>query len=190
MTNMGLLTSAFRHPRFVIHHWASPSIRHSSFVIRHSPWAFWLPAAFALAADLATKHLAFTRLVRGEKYPILGPWLGWWPTAPNPGGVFGLFPGHGYVFVGLTVVALGVVGWMVWAAKPERLLFRLALGLITGGALGNLVDRLTMPGVRDFIKLRYWPFAFNVADTFICIAAGLLILEMVREGKRAEAQAK
>jgi len=155
-----------------------------------SHWIFGLCAALALAADLATKHFAFTCLVKGRDYPVLGPVLGWHRTEVNTGGVFGVGRGWGFVFVGLTVIALGVVGWMVWKARADRPLFRLALGLITGGALGNLADRVTIGGVRDFIKLYGWPWAFNVADTCICIAAGLLILEIVREGKREQAEGR
>lgn len=149
---------------------------------------FWVPAYLVLAADLYSKHFAVACLSPDVDYPLLGPWLGLHLTArPNTGGVFGLLPSKGYVFVILTVVALLVVWWMLRSARPERLLFRLSLGLITGGALGNLADRALIGGVRDFIKLRYWPWAFNLADAAICAAAGLLILEIFREG-RAEAR--
>ena len=91
------------------------------------------------------------------------------------------------MFVALSVVALGVVVWLLRGARPGQVLYPLALGLVGAGALGNLFDRLAFGYVRDFIYVEIirWP-AFNVADTCICVAAGLLVLEMFRGGEHGK----
>ena len=150
--------------------------------------AFWLALVVGLAADLLSKRLVFQWL--GSKpiprHVLLGKWLVI-ELHRNTGGVFGLLPGRGYVFVALSVVALGVVVWLLRGARPGQVLYPLALGLVGAGALGNLFDRLAFGYVRDFIYVEIirWP-AFNVADTCICVAAGLLVLEMFRGGEHGK----
>lgn len=149
--------------------------------IRH---AFWAPALLGLVADLLTKHFIFAWLGRlpeePKRYTVLGSWLVL-ELHQNTGGVFGVFQGMSYLFVGLSILALGVVVWMLRGTKPQQRLLPAALGLVAAGAVGNLVDRLWLGYVRDFIYVEIirWP-AFNVADTCICVAAGILFLEIVR----------
>jgi len=147
--------------------------------------SFWAPAILGRVADLLSKHYVFALLQQapGGRRPLLGPWLVL-QLQRNTGGVFGFLPGKGYVFVALTIVALGFVVWMVRKSRPEQWLLRLALGLVTAGALGNLVDRLWFGFVRDFIYVEVinWP-AFNIADSCICVAATILFLEILREGR-------
>jgi len=148
--------------------------------------AFWLSLVVGLFADLTSKRLVFQWLANepARRFVIFGKWLVI-ELHRNTGGVFGLLPGKGYVFVVLTLVALGVVVWLFRGMKPGKVLYPLALGLVAAGALGNLFDRLVLGYVRDFIYVEIirWP-AFNVADTCICVAAGLLVLEMLRGEER------
>jgi len=153
--------------------------------------AFWAPALLALAADLLSKHLIFAFLsqlppdAHGRlRHPILPPLLVL-QLERNTGGVFGVLPGKGYLFVGLTLAAIGVVAWMLRRTTPQQRLLPIALGLVAAGALGNLVDRLAFGYVRDFIyvELINWP-AFNIADSCICVAAGLLVIEIFRAEAR------
>lgn len=155
------------------------------------PLIFWLPAAIALAADLVSKHFIFAFLqglppdAHGRlRHAILEPLLVL-QLERNTGGVFGILRGKGYVFVILTLAALGAVFWMLRKAEPGQRILPLALGLVAAGALGNLVDRLWFGHVRDFfyVEIINWP-AFNVADACICVAAGLLVLEVVRAEAR------
>lgn len=150
--------------------------------------AFWVPAALGLATDLVSKHVVFAFLssVPGQRLPLIGSWLVL-RLQYNPNGVFGVrLPGGAATFVVLTLVALGVVGWMLRSTRPDQRLMQVALGLVAGGAVGNLADRLWIGAVRDFIyveKINY-P-AFNLADSCICIAAALLIVEIYREQTQA-----
>lgn len=146
---------------------------------------FWVPAILGLAADLLSKQLVFGALPNapGQRIELLGSWLVL-VMQRNRGGVFGIMQGKGYLFVILSVIALGVVAWMLRQAGPKQRLIRVALGLVVAGALGNLYDRLMLGHVRDFLYVEAIRYpAFNLADTCICVAAGLLILSVFREGK-------
>jgi signal peptidase II len=98
----------------------------------------------------------------------------------NTGVAFSLFAGGGALVIVLTLAALVVlVGYL--ARRPDRPLLWLPTGMLVGGALGNLIDRIAHGGVTDFIKLPHWP-AFNVAD--MSITVGVLALLYVLEGRR------
>jgi signal peptidase II len=99
----------------------------------------------------------------------------------NTGVAFSLFSGGGTIVLVFTLVALAVlVGWLF--RRPGHPWLWLPTGLLIGGALGNLIDRIANGAVTDFIKLPAWP-AFNVAD--ISITFGVLALLWVLEGRRA-----
>ena len=150
-----------------------------------SRYWYWVPAVSGLIADLLSKHLVFAALspTPEQRQPLLGSWLVL-QLQKNHGGVFGILQGKGYLFILLTMVALGFVGWMVHKARPEQRLLRVALGLVTAGAIGNLIDRLWFGYVRDFIYIERINYpAFNLADTCICVAAAILFVEILREGK-------
>jgi signal peptidase II len=156
--------------------------------------AFWLPAVLGLAADLGSKHAVFQMLetIESHRLPLLGRWLVF-QIQRNHGGVFGILQGRGYIFVALSVVALGAVLWMLRNTKPGQVWMCAALGLVVAGALGNLYDRLAFGHVRDFIYVEIINYpAFNVADMCICTAAGMLVIEIFREAaeeKRKKAEA-
>lgn len=100
----------------------------------------------------------------------------------NPGAAFGLMAGQTWIFV---VTALLVLGGVIYAQFriPHRDKFtRLAIGMIGGGALGNLYDRLESGRVVDYLDFRIWPYVFNFADSMIVLAVGLLMLLIYCEG--------
>lgn len=98
----------------------------------------------------------------------------------NSGVAFGFFSGGGALVLVFTLIALAVlVGYL--AARPARPWLWLPTGLLIGGAIGNLIDRLANGAVTDFIKLPHWP-EFNVAD--MSITFGVLTLLWVLEGPR------
>jgi len=105
----------------------------------------------------------------------------------NRGGAFGIFGGERgdfgtFLFVGVSVVAVGVLLYLFLHSKQKDGLLRLSLSLILGGALGNLVDRLRFGEVIDFLDFHvgayHWP-AFNVADSAISIGVALMAFEML-----------
>jgi signal peptidase II len=109
----------------------------------------------------------------------------------NRGAAFGLFASWSLDFVRVfflftTSIVLVVVGYLWWRLPPGQNLAALGYSLIMAGALGNLVDRVRLGEVVDFLDFywgRYhWP-AFNVADTMVCLGAGFLVLVILREEK-------
>jgi signal peptidase II len=101
--------------------------------------------------------------------------------AVNTGAAFGIAEGHRVMLVSISMVALAVILAVFIFARGERKIVVVALALFAGGVSGNLYDRAFNGGlVRDFIDVMYWPGkhwpAFNVADSMLCAAVGLLII--------------
>jgi len=84
------------------------------------------------------------------------------------------------------VLSIIVIIWLytLWPSfeQTKNKVFPIALGLITGGTIGNMLDRIRLGAVIDFIKLPYWP-TFNVADSAVCIGMGLLLWELMKKQK-------
>lgn len=137
-------------------------------------------AAFVVIADQVTKSLALSRLSSGKKVPILDGILSL-RLARNPGGIFGLLPGAEILFVTLTAIVVTLV--IVWGVRSGE--YPVLFGLVAGGGLGNLLDRIFRePGflrghVVDFIELPFWP-TFNIADSAISIGVLLLVIGGLR----------
>ena len=133
-------------------------------------------AAIVLIADRITKQLVSGGIAVGTVHHVVpGIEL---VHVQNTGVAFSLFAGGGALVVALTVVALaGLVAYFL--RRPARPWLWLPTGLLVGGAIGNLVDRLANGSVTDFVKLPHWP-AFNVSD--MAITVGVIVLVLVLEG--------
>jgi signal peptidase II len=123
-----------------------------------------------LLVDQAAKAAIEAHLVPGEHVDVLGP-LGL-TLSHNNGVAFGLAGGTGVPLVLTTLAALGVVAYL-FARNPARPGMWVATGLLAGGAIGNLADRIRADAVTDFVDLPPWP-PFNLAD--VAITAGVLLL--------------
>lgn len=140
-----------------------------------------LLAAAVLIADQLTKQLVRSSIALGASHHLLpGVTL---VHAQNSGIAFSLLTGSG---VGVIVVTLVVVAAVLayFARQGERRGMWLACGLIVGGAVGNLADRVRAGLVTDFIKLPHWP-AFNLADTAITLGVLTLFIVVGRGGAAA-----
>lgn len=146
--------------------------------------SIWIATIVTLTvcADQISKFAIRTQLSEGDVVPVLS---GVFNLALhfNPGVAFGLFadlPARTRaILLGIsTLFALGLVGYFLRAYYRESGLARTALGLILGGAIGNLIDRVQFGRVVDFLDFYYgswhWP-TFNVADSAICVGVTLLI---------------
>jgi signal peptidase II len=130
----------------------------------------------ALAADQVTKRVVASHLVLGTSTHVLGPFS--IHHVQNSGIAFGLFASATPVVTALTAFA---VGWMLlfFARSGARhAVLPVALGLLIGGSTSNLIDRIRLGHVTDFLDLRYWP-AFNLADSFIVIGVAILFAALV-----------
>lgn len=158
--------------------------------------AAMLIALGVIAVDQVTKHLAIVDLVSGHPVTVIPGWLQL-RLLRNSGAAFSLATGSAWVFTVIATVVSGVI--LRIARQLGTWWWTVALGLLLGGALGNLVDRLfRAPGpgrghVIDFIEYLRFPFmdfpVFNVADSCIVVAAGLIAVLGLRgisvDGTRA-----
>jgi signal peptidase II len=133
-----------------------------------------------VALDQAAKAMVESKLVPGEHVEVLGPLE--LVLSHNQGVAFGLASGGGAALIALTIGALAFVG-VLFAREPTRPWMWVAFGLLTGGALGNLADRLRADAVTDYVHVGSWP-PFNLADAAITVGVLLLALSYVREGMR------
>jgi len=115
-----------------------------------------------------------------------------WRLSHNPGSAFGLFGGTGGARIFLTIVgiiAVVAISLMLRKASDKQRRLTIALGLVAGGAIGNLIDRIVFGVVTDFVVWKYynheWP-TFNVADVALVVGVGLLFLDIGREPKESE----
>ena len=140
--------------------------------------------ALVLGADQLTKALVRTSIERGEAVELIAGLA--LVNVRNRGIAFGLFTDSGMLLTAVTIAALGLlVAYFVRHA--QRRLVWLPTGLLLGGALGNMLDRVARGGVTDFIDVSVWP-AFNVADTSITVGV-LLLLYVIEIGSRRHARA-
>jgi signal peptidase II len=150
---------------------------------------FWLLlAGVIIVADQFTKTLILGHFQLGDSKHVTSFFNV--VRVHNTGAAFSFLAGASgwqrYFFIGLGLVATGFIIWML-KKYPAQTLFCLAVTLIMGGALGNVIDRLLHGYVVDFIQVHWggWYFpSFNIADSAITVGAALLILDEIRRVKR------
>ena len=144
----------------------------------------WLLGVVVL--DQATKALVMDRFAMFELLPVI-PGLFNLTYLTNTGAAFGMLAGAQSIwrqvfFVGVAVAAIGVMVFSYKQFRSQGRIFAHAIGLIAGGAVGNLIDRLRFGAVVDFLDFylgtHHWP-AFNVADSAITVGVGLFIFGTV-----------
>lgn len=146
-------------------------------------------ALFVLVADIISKHLADSRLAFHMPTEIIGDFLRF-TLSYNTGAAFGMtiLGGSRWIYVGLTCVILFTLWGMYRDAHDTDRWQAAALGMIVGGALGNLYDRLRWDrGVVDFIDVgigesRFW--TFNIADSGISVGATLMVILFIAHARR------
>lgn len=143
---------------------------------------FWPCAIIGLILDLWSKNAVFDwlRLKSGCCVSIVDGFFQL-VMAENSGAAFGIAAGQRYLLIAASIAALIVIFVIFLFFQIRQQIVYLALGLFTAGVCGNLYDRLFNDGrVRDFIDIVYWPGkhwpAFNIADSMLCIAVGLMII--------------
>lgn len=162
-------------------------------------WRWILLAAVITAVDLWTKEALFTPLQEHRIDWIAGDWFGL-TKVWNRGMMWGALQDHGdLVLLGLRamrLVAACVVLLMMLSTPATSRLLLMALGLVLGGAVGNIYDGFAFEAVRDFLlfDFDFTPFdpfpVFNIADSAICVGVGLLALGLLFDGRHAAAAEK
>jgi signal peptidase II len=137
--------------------------------------------AGVIVVDQVSKALVLQYLYHGELALI--PDVLHFTYVENRGMAFGLLSEHRWVFMVLSVVGIALVGFYM-VRYVKRTLGRVALSLIIGGGIGNMIDRVSLGFVVDFIDFcafDFWVWVFNIADACVCVGAGLFILELILE---------
>lgn len=152
-----------------------------------SPRRWYALAALVVGLDQASKALVLSLLQFGDSVYVAPFWN--WVLTFNRGAAFSFLAAEaGWQRWLFTALALGVSTWVVVMLRRHaaQTLLSLALTLIMGGALGNVIDRLRFGAVVDFVQWHaagyYWP-AFNVADSAICLGAAFMVWEQFAAGK-------
>ena len=151
---------------------------------------FVLTAIVTAGLDLGTKALVEASFTLYQSSPVIEGLFNL-TYLKNKGAAFGFLSTSGSMrvpfFISITVVAVGCILWFLKRHGGSRSCI-VSLGLIFGGAVGNLVDRIRYGAVVDFIDLHWsgyhWP-AFNIADAAICVGVGLLLIKELNHGKKS-----
>jgi signal peptidase II len=154
-------------------------------------WALFLSIlVVGVVLDQITKFMVVRTLSLGEQIPVIEGFFNL-VFIYNRGAAFGLFanlsPKFAWIFFIITTsLVLGVVAYLWWRLPDDQTLAVVGFSLIFTGAVGNLIDRIRLGQVIDFLDFHigryHWP-AFNVADSLVCIGAGFLVWFIFREEK-------
>ena len=106
----------------------------------------------------------------------------------NPGTAFGIIPGSSWPLFLVSILVFLALLLVLWRwGGPGSTAFQLGMGLIIGGAIGNIIDRIALGAVVDFIDFGFWP-VFNLADLAIVVGVGMAMVVVVRESWRRDAE--
>lgn len=142
-------------------------------------------AAVVVALDQFTKHLIVTNFLPGESRFVIPRFLRW-TYEQNQHGAFGLFGSSPVLLIGMALLVLLIFWFSFRDQARQSLVVRIAFGMILGGAIGNIIDRLHLRYVVDFVDFyRIWPNIFNIADSCITIGVILLILSSLATRRHA-----
>ena len=131
-----------------------------------------------LSIDQVSKAIISSKLSLGQSIPIIKNVLHI-TFIKNTGAAFGLFKNSTYFFIAVSVTAIIIIGAMLIKSIRNKGFLDIGLILIMSGALGNLIDRVRLGYVIDFIDVRVWP-VFNIADSAITIGTILLITSFIK----------
>lgn len=144
--------------------------------------------ALIIILDQLTKWLSVKFLMPIDTLPLIKDVLHL-TYVENRGAAFGMLANHRWVFITVSTVTIILLGIYLYLGKAENRIYETGITMIIAGGIGNMIDRLALGYVIDFIDFRLIDFAvFNGADSFVCVGAGVLILalviDIVKEVKR------
>lgn len=149
---------------------------------------------FAVAADYITKQIVTRSMELYEEIPV---WNGvfHWKYIQNTGAAFGILKNSREVFMVISVIAIIVMAVYLVLTRTENVWWIVGISLLVGGGIGNMIDRIALGYVIDFMYVALIDFAiFNVADCFVCIGVGILLLmtllDLINETKAQKAAKK
>ena len=132
---------------------------------------------FLILADQAIKFLVVSYMKLGASIPVLAG-IFHITYIENPGAAFGLFANQRVIFIVAAALVIAAACLMYRRLMSEKVIVRWGVALLLGGAAGNLIDRVRIGCVIDFLDFRIWP-VFNIADIGICIGVALLMYALL-----------
>ena len=158
-------------------------------------WIWLCVIAAVVGLDQLTKVLTVATLGVGESVPLI-PNVLHFTCIQNEGAAFGMLADHRWIFMVISSVAIVALGVYLWKFRPESAWACVAISLIIGGGIGNMIDRIRLNYVIDMIDFcafpTLWMWVFNFADACVCVGAGILlvwlIVSMIQDAKKEKAQ--
>ncbi len=151
---------------------------------RQNPLEYAIFSAIILvgiALDQLAKWLAVKYLEPITTFPIIKQVLHF-TYVENRGAAFGMLAEHRWVFIAISSVTILALLGALYAGYLPNMLYKVSVSMIISGGIGNMIDRLMLGYVVDFIDFRLINFAvFNGADSFVCVGAGLLIFALIKD---------
>lgn len=141
---------------------------------------------FVVVCDLLTKEI-----FNGKTFTLIPGLIGIkWASELNYGAAYNLFSGYTPLLIVVTLVIIVFIILFDMKYKPDSKLYSVGISFVIGGAIGNLVDRIALGGVRDFIRFEFWETfpTFNVADSFLVIGVVLLVIYLLFFNKEKESK--
>lgn len=151
-----------------------------------------LTLVLAIVLDVITKKTVVDNMALYEEIPVIKG-VFHWKYIQNRGAAFGMLADNREVFLVISSVAIVVMAIYLLFTRTDRLWWMIGIGMLVGGGIGNMIDRIALGYVVDFIYVALIDFAvFNVADCFVCVGVALLmylsVLDLVREYKEGKAK--
>lgn len=150
--------------------------------------------AFSVIFDQLTKLTVVKLLELGESVEVI-PGVFNFTYIHNRGAAFGMLDEHRWVFMVISTVAIVAILVYLFKFAPKSNLLRIGLSLVVGGGIGNMIDRVALGYVVDFLDFcafDFWVWIFNVADACVCVGAGVIalyfIIDIVKEAREEKAK--
>lgn len=135
-------------------------------------------ATIVLFIDQWTKYLAIDSLTFGESVPLFSNYIKL-SLVYNRGVAFGMFNNNAFLALAAVCIGFILLIYVLYKIRIQSIWYKIACGLMIGGAVGNIIDRVRIGAVIDFFDLTVWP-VFNVADSCITIAAFFFIIAIIK----------
>ena len=148
--------------------------------------------AAVIGLDQLTKWLTVVNLEEYESFPVWQD-VFHFTYVKNTGMAFGMLKDHRWVFMVFSTIAIVALIIYLFRFRPESRWMQISMAMIIGGGIGNMIDRILLGYVIDFIDVTLINFAvFNIADSFVCVGAGImivcLVIDLIKEIKLEKAQ--
>lgn len=132
-----------------------------------------------ILADQGLKYLVLTRIGMMNEITVIDSFFSL-HVITNEGAAFGMWAQHATVLIALTAFIMGgLLVYILVNAKKENPLFLIILCMVTGGGIGNLIDRLRQGYVVDYLDFKIWPFIFNFADIWVVLGCLFLVIYLL-----------